>query len=57
VVAEMDAGPIIVQARVPILPGDDPDRLAARVLKEEHRIYPEALRIIAAGKARPLPGR
>jgi len=57
VVAEMDAGPIIVQARVPILPGDDPERLSARVLKEEHRIYPEALRIIAAEKARPLPGR
>jgi phosphoribosylglycinamide formyltransferase-1 len=54
VVAEMDAGPIIIQARVPILPGDDAHTLAARVLKEEHRIYPEAVRMIAAG--RPLPG-
>jgi phosphoribosylglycinamide formyltransferase 1 len=41
--AELDAGPIIAVARVPILPGDDPERLAARVLIEEHRIYPEAL--------------
>ena len=56
VVAEMDAGPIIIQARVPILAGDDADALAARVLKEEHRIYPEAVRMIAEGTARPLPG-
>jgi phosphoribosylglycinamide formyltransferase-1 len=51
VVAEMDAGRIIVQARVPILPGDDADTLAARVLKEEHRIYPEAVRRIAEARA------
>jgi phosphoribosylglycinamide formyltransferase-1 len=57
VVAEMDAGPIIIQARVPILPGDDAERLAARVLKEEHRIYPEAVRRIAEGRDRPLPRR
>jgi len=56
VVAEMDAGPIILQARVPILPGDTPDALAARVLKQEHRIYPEAVRMIAEGKVRRLPG-
>ncbi|HEY1779587.1 MAG TPA: phosphoribosylglycinamide formyltransferase [Roseiarcus sp.] len=43
VTAELDAGPILAQARVPILPGDDPHVLAARVLKEEHRIYPRAL--------------
>jgi phosphoribosylglycinamide formyltransferase-1 len=57
VVAEMDAGPIIIQARVPIRPGDDAEALAARVLEEEHRIYPEAVRRIAEGRARPLPRR
>lgn len=41
--AKLDDGPILAQARVPIKPGDTPDTLAARVLKEEHRIYPEAL--------------
>jgi phosphoribosylglycinamide formyltransferase 1 len=50
----MDAGPILVQARVPVLPGDTEDVLAARVLAEEHRIYPEALAALAA-KIR-LPG-
>ena len=43
VTAELDAGPILAQARVPVLPGDDPAALAARVLKAEHRIYPQAL--------------
>jgi phosphoribosylglycinamide formyltransferase-1 len=43
VTAELDAGPILLQARVPVLPGDAVDALAARVLKEEHRIYPQAL--------------
>jgi phosphoribosylglycinamide formyltransferase-1 len=47
VTAELDAGPIIAQARVPILPGDNAEALAARVLKEEHRIYPEALNAVA----------
>jgi phosphoribosylglycinamide formyltransferase-1 len=50
--AEMDAGPIIAQAAVPVLPGDDPDSLAARVLEQEHRIYPLALRLIAEGRVR-----
>ncbi len=45
--AELDAGPIVAQARVPVLPGDDPETLAARVLVEEHRIYPEALAAVA----------
>jgi phosphoribosylglycinamide formyltransferase-1 len=53
VVAEVDAGPIIIQAEVPILPGDDADKLAARVLTEEHRIYPEAVRMIAEGRTAP----
>jgi phosphoribosylglycinamide formyltransferase 1 len=43
VTAELDAGPILAQARVPVLPGDSVTALAARVLKEEHRIYPQAL--------------
>jgi phosphoribosylglycinamide formyltransferase-1 len=47
VTAELDAGEIVAQARVPVLPGDTPDRLAARVLIEEHRLYPEALREVA----------
>jgi phosphoribosylglycinamide formyltransferase 1 len=47
VTAELDAGPIIAQARVPVLPGDDAEALAARVLKEEHRIYPAALNAVA----------
>lgn len=47
----MDDGPIIVQAAVPVLPDDDADRLAARVLKAEHRIYPLALKLVADGRA------
>jgi phosphoribosylglycinamide formyltransferase-1 len=49
---EMDTGPIIVQAAVPVLPGDDPDRLAARILEQEHVIYPLAVRLIAEGRVR-----
>jgi phosphoribosylglycinamide formyltransferase-1 len=47
VTAELDAGPIILQAQVPVMPGDTPDTLSARVLKEEHRIYPQALAMLA----------
>ena len=43
VTAELDDGPIVGQARVPVLPGDDEDTLAARVLAEEHRLYPACL--------------
>lgn len=43
VTPELDDGPILAQARVPVLPGDTPDSLAARVLVEEHKIYPAAL--------------
>jgi phosphoribosylglycinamide formyltransferase-1 len=46
----LDEGAAILQAEVPILPGDTADSLAARVLIEEHRIYPEALRLLASGK-------
>lgn len=45
----MDAGPIIVQAAVPVMPGDDTGTLAARVLTAEHRCYPHALRLVAGG--------
>lgn len=49
---KVDGGPIILQARVPVYPDDTPDTLAARVLEEEHRIYPEAIRAFAEGKIR-----
>lgn len=45
----LDEGPTILQARVPVLPGDTADDLAARVLVEEHKLYPEALRLVASG--------
>ena len=47
---EMDTGPIIVQAVVPVHPDDTPDSLAARVLEREHDIYPLAVRLIAEGR-------
>jgi len=46
----LDDGPLVVQARVPVLDGDDADSLAARVLVQEHRIYPLALQLLAAGR-------
>lgn len=49
---EMDEGPIIAQAAVPVLPGDDVHTLAERVLSSEHRIYPQAVRLIAEGRTR-----
>ncbi len=49
VTAELDAGPVLGQARVPVLPGDTADTLAARVLVQEHRLYPAVLRRFAAG--------
>ena len=50
VTAELDHGPIIIQAAVPVLANDTPDTLAARVLAQEHRIYPQAVRWFAEGK-------
>lgn len=50
--SEMDAGPIIAQAAVPVLSGDTPDSLGARVLGAEHRLYPHALRLWASGRAK-----
>jgi phosphoribosylglycinamide formyltransferase 1 len=52
VVEETDAGPIILQRSVPVLEGDTEETLAARVLEIEHRIYPEALRLVAEGRAK-----
>ncbi len=50
--AEVDAGPIIGQAAVPVLPGDDADALAARILEQEHRLYPACIKLIVENKAR-----
>jgi phosphoribosylglycinamide formyltransferase-1 len=49
---ETDTGPIIAQAAVPVLPGDDESTLAARVLAAEHQLYPLALRLVAEGRVR-----
>ena len=57
VVPEMDAGPIIVQAAVPVSETDTPDTLAARILSAEHRVYPQALRLLAEGRLRLEAGR
>jgi phosphoribosylglycinamide formyltransferase-1 len=48
VTADLDAGPILGQAQVPVLPGDSPDALAARVLEQEHRLYPAVVARVAA---------
>ena len=52
VAAEVDSGPIIAQAAVPVLDGDTPETLAARVLAEEHRLYPLALKRVIEGLVR-----
>jgi phosphoribosylglycinamide formyltransferase-1 len=49
VTAELDGGPIVVQCAVPVIPGDTADSLAARILEEEHRAYPDAVRMILDG--------
>lgn len=53
VVPEMDAGPIIAQDAVPVLEGDTEHSLAQRVLAVEHRLYPQALRLVAEGRVSP----
>lgn len=50
VTAELDCGPVVIQAAVPVLPGDDEDSLSARVLVQEHRIYPQAVRWFVEGR-------
>jgi phosphoribosylglycinamide formyltransferase-1 len=52
VTPELDAGPIIAQAAVPVAEGDTPDTLAARIVAVEHQLYPHALRLVAIGAAR-----
>ncbi|SDE14121.1 phosphoribosylglycinamide formyltransferase [Limimaricola pyoseonensis] len=54
VTAELDGGPVLGQARVPVRPGDTPDSLAARVLEQEHRLYPMVLRRFAQGDRTPI---
>ena len=49
VTPELDGGPIVAQTTVPVLDGDDGDTLSARILAEEHRLYPEAIRIVLDG--------
>ena len=53
---DLDAGPIVLQAAVPVLDGDTVETLSARILDEEHRIYPEAIRIVLGGRYR-IEGR
>src|SRR5262245_58517377 len=48
----LDTGPIVLQEAVPVLPGDTPQALAARILEAEHRIYPEAVRLVLSGRLR-----
>jgi phosphoribosylglycinamide formyltransferase-1 len=57
VTAEVDGGPVFLQARVPVLPDDDPDTLAARVLAQEHRLYPAAVRWLCEGRVALRDGR
>jgi phosphoribosylglycinamide formyltransferase-1 len=54
---ELDSGPVIMQAAVPVRAGDDENSLAARVLAEEHRIYPAALKLLAEGRLKVEGGR
>lgn len=53
----MDTGPVILQRRVPVLPGDTPESLHARIQEQEHIAYPEALALLAAGRVRLEAGR
>ena len=54
---EMDSGPIIAQAAVPVVPGDSAETLAARVLEAEHRLYPHALHLVASDTVRIVDER
>ncbi len=57
VTAEMDSGPVVAQAAVPVVDGDTPETLAERVLAAEHRLYPHALALVASGRAWMENGR
>lgn len=52
----MDTGPVIIQAAVPVEPGDTEETLSARILEQEHKIYPEAIRLYAEGRLK-IEGR
>ena len=54
---EMDSGPIVAQAAVPVLPDDTEATLSARVLDAEHKLYPHALRLVASGAAKVVADR
>ena len=56
VVPELDAGPVIAQASVPVHPSDSPETLAARILEVEHRLYPAALNLVAEDKVKLKKG-
>ncbi|HXN10375.1 MAG TPA: phosphoribosylglycinamide formyltransferase [Steroidobacteraceae bacterium] len=57
VTPELDAGPVIAQARLPVLGGDTEDSVAARVLQLEHRLYPQVIGLIASGRLQFRDGR
>lgn len=57
VTAELDHGPVVIQAAVPVLDGDDEASLAARVLRQEHQVYPRAVRWFAEGRLSLVDGR
>jgi phosphoribosylglycinamide formyltransferase-1 len=54
---QVDTGPIVAQAVVPVHPGDDEERLSARILAAEHRLYPLAARLVAEGRTRIIDGK
>ena len=55
--AEYDTGPVVAHTRVPVLPGDTPEMLAARVLQAEHELYPRVVAAVAAGRIRLVAGK
>ena len=57
VTEEMDSGPIVAQAAVPVLGGDTAETLAARILQAEHKLYPHALALVASGQCRLEDGK
>jgi phosphoribosylglycinamide formyltransferase-1 len=57
VIPDLDAGPIIAQAAVPVLTGDNAETLAARILRQEHRLYPQVVRWFAEGRVSLAGGR
>jgi phosphoribosylglycinamide formyltransferase-1 len=56
-VPELDSGPIIAQQAVSVYPSDTPETLAARVLEVEHKLYPEALKLVAEGRVKLVDGK